>query len=67
MAPGILGMQLREIENDIARLGRALDALPPEQTYNRLSLDLRVRQMQLIQKWVGEIGRLFGIPLRVDE
>jgi DNA-binding PadR family transcriptional regulator len=64
LAPGIFAMQLDEIENDIARLEGALAALPPEQTYNRLSLDLRVRQMQLIQQWVQEIGRLFGISSR---
>jgi PadR family transcriptional regulator AphA len=60
-ADGIFSMQMDEIGNDIARLERALDALPPDQTYNRLSLDLRVRQMQLIQQWVREIGRLFRI------
>ena len=66
LAPRIFSMQLDEIGSDIARLERELDALHPEQTYNRLSLDLRVRQMQLIQQWVREVGRLFGISSRAD-
>jgi PadR family transcriptional regulator AphA len=66
LAPGIFAMQLDEIRNNIARLQGALDGLGPEQSYNRLSLDLRVRQMQLIQQWVREIGRLFGISSRAD-
>jgi DNA-binding PadR family transcriptional regulator len=61
MLPGILTRQLDEIGSNIARLDQALRALPPEQNYNRLSLDLRVRQMQLIQQWVREIGTLFGL------
>jgi DNA-binding PadR family transcriptional regulator len=61
LATGIFATQLEEIGNNIARLRRTLDGLPREQTYNRLSLDLRVRQMQLIQQWVREIGRLLGI------
>jgi DNA-binding PadR family transcriptional regulator len=62
LAPDIFARQLDEIGSDIARLQRALESISPEQTYNQLSLDLRVRQMQLIQEWVQEIGRLFGIP-----
>ena len=61
MVRGIFTRQLDEIGNNIARLERALEALPPGQTYNRLSLDLRVRQMQLIQQWVQEIGDLFKV------
>jgi PadR family transcriptional regulator AphA len=61
MAGDIFTRQLDEIRSNIARLERELDALPPKQTYNRLSLDLRVRQMRLIQQWVQEIGHLFGI------
>ena len=61
LAADIFARQLDEIGNDIARLQRALESISPGQTYNRMSLDLRVRQMQLIQQWVQEIGSLFGI------
>jgi len=29
--------------------------VPEDQTFNRLSLDLRVRQMKLIQRWMEEV------------
>jgi DNA-binding PadR family transcriptional regulator len=64
LEPDILARQLDEIGDDIARLRRALESISPEQTYNRLSLDLRLRQMELIQRWVQKVGRLFGITSR---
>jgi DNA-binding PadR family transcriptional regulator len=67
LARGILTRQLDEIGNNIARLQRASDALSPEQTYNRLSLELRLRQMQLIQTWVREIALVLGISPRSDQ
>jgi DNA-binding PadR family transcriptional regulator len=47
--------QSAEIESEIERLERLLAHLPPEQQFNHLSLDLRLRQMKLIQQWMGEI------------
>jgi hypothetical protein len=38
--------------------------LPPEQLFNHLSLDLRLRQMRLIQNWMAEIVTQFHIPRR---
>lgn len=60
-AAGIFSMQLAEIEKDIRRLEETLAELPPQQVYNRLSLDLRLRQMELIRQWMSEIGREFHI------
>jgi DNA-binding PadR family transcriptional regulator len=48
-----------EIASTIARLERLLEHLPPEQLFNRLSLDLRLRQMRLIQSWMAEIETQF--------
>jgi DNA-binding PadR family transcriptional regulator len=56
--------QSAEIESTIARLESLLEHLPPEQIFNRLSLDLRLRQMRLIQNWMAEIGTQFHIPRR---
>jgi len=56
--------QAAEIEATIARLERLLDFLPPEQIFNRLSLDLRLRQMRLIQNWMAGIRAQFHIPRR---
>jgi DNA-binding PadR family transcriptional regulator len=56
--------QLTEIESTIARLESLLEHLPPEQTFNRLSLDLRLQQMRLIQTWMAEIRSQFHISRR---
>jgi DNA-binding PadR family transcriptional regulator len=56
--------QFIEIKSIILRLERLLEHLPPEQTFNRLSLDLRLRQMLLIQNWMTEIRKQFQIPWR---
>ena len=56
--------QLAEIESTIGRLESLLEHLPPDQTFNRLSLDLRLQQMRLIQNWMAEIRTQFHIPRR---
>ena len=58
----IYNAQLIEIKSNILRLERLLEDLPPEQTFNRLSLDLRLRQMRLLQNWMTEIRKQFQIP-----
>jgi len=47
--------QNAEIESSIERLETLLTNLPPEQQFNQLSLDLRHRQMKLIQEWMRDI------------
>jgi len=52
--------QIYEIQSDevnvtIERLETLLANLPPEQQFNQLSLDLRLRQMKLIQGWMSDI------------
>ncbi len=61
--PQIYVTQFAEIRNSIQRLENLLAHLPPEQTYNRLSLDLRLRQMKLIQEWMAEIKIQFHISI----
>lgn len=60
----IYKVQATEIESTIARLESLLEHLPPEQVYNRLSLDLRLQQMRLIQGWMKEIRAQFHIARR---
>jgi PadR family transcriptional regulator, regulatory protein AphA len=60
----IYATQCVEIENSIRRLEGMIASLPAEQAYNHLSLDLRLRQMKLIQEWMGEIKNRFHIPTR---
>jgi DNA-binding PadR family transcriptional regulator len=56
--------QLAEIESTIGRLESLLEHLPSEQIYNRLSLDLRLQQLRLIENWMVEIPTQFHIPGR---
>lgn len=60
----IYNKQLAEIELAVERLESLLEHLPSEQIYNRLSLDLRLQQMRLIQNWMAEIRTQFHIPRR---
>jgi DNA-binding PadR family transcriptional regulator len=57
----IYNAQFAEIESTIARLESLLEHLPAEQAFNRLSLDLRLQQMRLIQNWMTEIQTQFHI------
>jgi PadR family transcriptional regulator, regulatory protein AphA len=51
----IFEAQCNGIKLTIKRLETLLEHLPPEQQFNQLSLDLRLRQMQLIQEWMMDI------------
>lgn len=53
--------QLSEIDSKIEQLETLIEHIPPEQAYNRLSLDLRLQQMQLIENWMTEIRTQFHI------
>ena len=54
--------QWKEVESTIERLESLLAHLPPDQIFNRLSLDLRLQQMRLIRNWMGEMRTQFHIP-----
>lgn len=47
--------QRAEVASTIERLENLLAPIPSEQRFNRFSLDLRLRQMKLIQEWISEI------------
>ena len=56
--------QSAEIKSTVERLEGLLEQLPAEQAFNRLSLQLRLQQLRLIQNWMAEIQTLFRIPGR---
>jgi DNA-binding PadR family transcriptional regulator len=58
----IYAAQSARINRGIERLADMLANVPHDQTCNRLSLDLRLRQMKLIQEWMAEIRAQFHIP-----
>lgn len=60
----IYNVQFAEIESTIVRLEALLENLSPDQVFNRLSLDLRLQQMRLIQTWMAGIRIQFHIPAK---
>jgi DNA-binding PadR family transcriptional regulator len=60
----IYNAQFAEVQATLIRLESLLEHLPSEQIFNRLSLDLRLRQMRLIQNWMEEIKAQFYIGRR---
>jgi PadR family transcriptional regulator, regulatory protein AphA len=51
----IIKIQIQEAQSGLARLERLLLSIPMEQTFNRLSLDLRVRQLRAVLEWLAEV------------
>lgn len=60
----VYAAQSTAVANSIEHLKMMLAHLPPGQPYNRLSLDLRLRQMKLIQEWMEEMRTRFHLPAR---
>ena len=58
----IYNAQAAEIGSAIARLEGLVKQVPPEQAFNRLSIDLRYRQLRLIQNWMAELRTEFHLP-----
>ena len=58
----IYNAQAAEIGSAIVRLEGLVKQVPPEQVFNRLSIDLRFRQLRLIQNWMAELRSEFHIP-----
>lgn len=56
--------QATQVQSEISRLESLIEHLPPDQVFNRLSLDLRLQQMRLIQNWMAQIRTQFDISRR---
>ena len=56
--PEMLGeaffVQKRETEGHIARLEKMFNHLPGEQIFNRMSLDMRLRQLRSVLEWLDD-------------
>lgn len=52
LAHRLIDDQLVETRAGLARLRQRLGKIPPEQTFNRIGLDLRIRQLALICGWL---------------
>ena len=51
--------QRTEAETNVQRLEKTLSDLPSEQIYNRMSLEMRLRQLRLVLAWLDEYQKSF--------
>jgi DNA-binding PadR family transcriptional regulator len=58
-AARIYAAQEREVEGAVRKLRMLLSQVPEHQTYNRMSLDLRLRQMELVRAWLRDVRAEF--------
>jgi DNA-binding PadR family transcriptional regulator len=49
----LIDAQINETQSGLERLQRMRNELPPEQIFNRLGLDLRIRQLTSILEWLA--------------
>jgi PadR family transcriptional regulator, regulatory protein AphA len=52
MASRLIEAQLEETRSGLSRLERLLDETPSKQVFNRLGLDLRIRQLKAVLDWL---------------
>jgi DNA-binding PadR family transcriptional regulator len=55
----MLDAQTTEVQNTLARLEAGQAALPDGQTFNRLSLQLRIQQLKSVVNWLDECRKAF--------
>jgi len=51
--------QRAEAESHIQRLEKMFSQLSAEQTFNRMSLDMRLRQLKVVLEWLDDYQKLF--------
>ena len=61
--PAMLATQSAGIDAALTRLEKPLSAIPPEQAFNRLGLELRIRQLRSIRDWLIECRETFEIKI----
>jgi hypothetical protein len=59
--PAILEAQSVEIKATLTRLQTRRKHIPLEQTFNRLSLELRIRELRSVRNWLVECRKTFEI------
>jgi DNA-binding PadR family transcriptional regulator len=60
-AHSLIDQQLLSIQEGLTQLQAQLDELPSEQTFNRLGLEFRVRQLTSIAHWLDECRVALGL------
>jgi DNA-binding PadR family transcriptional regulator len=59
---GLFTAQRSETEKDIQRLMAIWQGLPVEQIFNKMSLEMRIRQLKLVLSWLEDARQSFGSP-----
>ncbi len=60
VARRLIDVQLAATRAGVAHLTEVLGELPPEQVFNQLGLDLRLRQLTSILEWLTECRAILG-------
>ncbi|MGA2111200.1 MAG: PadR family transcriptional regulator [Anaerolineales bacterium] len=60
MIPALLEAQSAQISASLTRLDISRTAVAPEQTFNRLGLDLRIEQLRSVRDWLARCAEAFG-------
>ncbi|HEY3342345.1 MAG TPA: PadR family transcriptional regulator [Anaerolineae bacterium] len=61
LARDMIQAQVEEVEQGIRRLREALAVLPTGQTFNRLGLTMRIRQLASVLDWLSECQDALGL------
>ena len=63
MTRELIETQIVETQKCLSHLQTMLADLPPEQTFNRLGAELRIRQLSSVIDWLAECGAALGIQI----
>lgn len=63
LAGELIAAQAEVVRQGVARLRRALEETPPTQPFNRLGVDLRIRQLVSILEWLDEARQALLVEL----
>jgi DNA-binding PadR family transcriptional regulator len=61
MIPEIFAAQSAEIQAALTRLELNRPSIPSDQKFNRLSLDLRIRQLRAVRDWIVKCRQTFDL------
>jgi PadR family transcriptional regulator, regulatory protein AphA len=61
LLPGMIESESAGLKTAITRLEKARDAIPVDQPFNHLSLDLRIRQLHSVQDWLNNCRKTLRI------
>jgi PadR family transcriptional regulator AphA len=61
LIPKLIADEVEDINRVLTRLEVDRQQIPSDQTFNRLSLELRIQQLQAMNNWVNQCRKTFGI------